>query len=123
LPYNPVPLNIYPGSIGENVPVGTIITITILSTYSVRLSEIGIINNNSNAKTISVEYLNTNNQIVLNSNNQTSTVNKPGSLILTGQDLPVTPVYQIIIKITGLIDNTKNATIVISVKGCFGKNY
>lgn len=118
---NPVPLNIYPGGEGENLPVETEITIDFVSNLNINLTEIQITSNQSNIKTFSVEYKDSSDNDVFNKKNEIITLNKNGILIINKEYMPNKSIKYIKIKIIELIDNTKNASVTISIKGCFGK--
>lgn len=121
LVYNPVPQNLIPGRMGENLPIGTKIIFNFLAEYNVNLTKIEILNNSSNIKSILVEYRDSNQALVLNLNNETITQNKNGSLLIQGNQVPSMPISVIILTIKELKDNLKNATLIVSIKGCFGK--
>lgn len=112
-------MNIYPGSIGEKLPVGTVITIKLIYGYIAKLSEIAIKNSQNNVKTISVEFKDSIGQIIMVANKELTIKNSPGSPPIITNELPKDPITEIVIKIEELIEDSKNSTVILSIIGCF----
>jgi hypothetical protein len=121
VPYDIVPMEIYPGKNGEILPKGAVITINLTPGYIVNLQSVGVVNSNSNVKTIQVEYRNSIGGIILGGMFELYQVNTPPSAPVINKNLPTFGVSQIIVTILELVDSSQNATVVISVKGCYGK--
>lgn len=114
-------MNLVSGAEGEQFPVGTVINITLLQGYEVKLSEVAIIDSLSNIEKISVEYKDYIGNKILDSKNNFISVNPEGSPpTLNSTILPRIPVSQIRITILELKNNSMNTSVTISVKGYFG---
>lgn len=123
LAYKPVLNYLNQNSLSEILPVGTILTINLLSEYSYRLLEIEVINLNENkVEIISLQIIKTNGKPIEYGNGSTIYINQEGQPTLYRNDSNIyLPIKQIIITIMKLKDNNKNCTIDISIMGCFRK--
>lgn len=109
--------DIYEGFNGEVLPLGTRINITLIGLVSI--NKIGIPNSNSNVRQISVQFFDKLNRTIILPDNSTELLSNPNDKPIISSNLPTTQVKYILITIRSLIDPLLNATIKVSLIGCY----
>ena len=120
-PLNPVPFFIYPGTKGEKLKNGTVIHIEFTADVNLHISEVGILNADSNVKKILVSFKDEQGYFVFGNDSMplVSTNYNATSIVVTGEQLPSQHVREIIVQIADLVEINISTRVTLTVKGCF----